>query len=130
MSFLKANPVLYLASIGRDSKPKVRPFQFMLEKDGKLYFCTSNKKKVYDEIKLNPYIELSVSNQNNVWIRLSGRVEFSDDVKIKTKILDDNPFIKSIYKSPDNPEFVIFYLDEAMATISDFSGQPPKQYTL
>jgi len=65
-----------------------------------------------------------------VWIRLSGRVEFSDDVKIKTKILDDNPFIKSIYKSPYNPEFAIFYLDEAMATISDFSGQPPKQYTL
>ncbi|WKV08635.1 hypothetical protein Q2T46_14070 [Thermoanaerobacterium sp. CMT5567-10] len=31
----------------------------MLEKDGKLYFCTSNKKKVYDEIKLNPYIELT-----------------------------------------------------------------------
>lgn len=59
ISFLKANPVLYLASIGRDSKPKVRPFQFMLEKDGKLYFCTSNKKKVYDEIKLNPYIELT-----------------------------------------------------------------------
>ncbi|WP_155983707.1 hypothetical protein [Thermoanaerobacterium thermosaccharolyticum] len=27
ISFLKANPVLYLASIERDSKPKVIPFQ-------------------------------------------------------------------------------------------------------
>lgn len=130
VNFLSENPVLYLATIGRDSKPKVRPFQFMLEKEGKLFFCTSNQKEVYKEIKLNPYVEFSTTNQNNVWIRISGRIKFSNDLEVKTTIIEHNPLVKSIYKTPDNPIFEIFYLDDAKAVIADFSGQPPKQYNL
>jgi uncharacterized pyridoxamine 5'-phosphate oxidase family protein len=33
--------------------------------------------------------------------------------------------IKSIYKTPDNPVFEIFYLQDAEAVIYDFSGNPP-----
>ena len=40
VKFLTENPVQYFATIGLDGMPKVRPFQFMLEKGGKLYFCT------------------------------------------------------------------------------------------
>ncbi|MGF7430713.1 pyridoxamine 5'-phosphate oxidase family protein [Thermoanaerobacterium thermosaccharolyticum] len=130
VNFLSENPVLYLATIGRDGKPKVRPFQFMLEKEGKLFFCTSNQKEVYKEIKLNPYVEFSATNQNNVWIRISGRIKFSNDLEVKTTIIEHNPLVKSIYKTPDNPIFEIFYLDDAKAVIADFSGQPPKQYNL
>ncbi|AGB18196.1 MULTISPECIES: pyridoxamine 5'-phosphate oxidase family protein [Thermoanaerobacterium] len=130
VNFLSENPVLYLATIGRDGKPKVRPFQFMLEKEGKLFFCTSNQKEVYKEIKLNPYVEFSTTNQNNVWIRISGRIKFSNDLEVKTTIIEHNPLVKSIYKTPDNPIFEIFYLDDAKAVIADFSGQPPKQYNL
>ncbi|WKV08054.1 pyridoxamine 5'-phosphate oxidase family protein [Thermoanaerobacterium sp. CMT5567-10] len=130
VNFLSENPVLYLATIGRDGKPKVRPFQFMLEKEGKLFFCTSNQKEVYKEIKLNPYVEFSTTNQNNVWIRISGRIKFSNDLEVKTTIIEHNPLVKSIYKTPDNPIFEIFYLDDAKAVIADFSGQPPKQYSL
>ena len=35
VEFLKANPVQYLATVGRDGKAKCRPFMFALEKDGK-----------------------------------------------------------------------------------------------
>ena len=45
--FLEENPVQYLATVGIDGKPKVRPFMFMLEKEGKLYYCTSNQKPLY-----------------------------------------------------------------------------------
>lgn len=45
IKFLQENSILFLATIGLDGKPKVRPFQFMLENEGKLYFCTSNQKK-------------------------------------------------------------------------------------
>lgn len=37
VKFLTENPVQYFATIGLDGKPKVRPFQFMLEYGGKLY---------------------------------------------------------------------------------------------
>jgi uncharacterized pyridoxamine 5'-phosphate oxidase family protein len=49
---------------------------------------------------------------------------------VKTTIIEHNPLVKSIYKTPDNPIFEIFYLDDAKAVIADFSGQPPKQYNL
>lgn len=130
VNFLMKNPVLYLATTANNGNPKVRPFQFMLEKDGRLYFCTSNQKPVYEEMKNNPNIELCISSPDYSWIRLSGKVIFLDDLNIKGEIISGNPLVKSIYKTPDNPIFELFYLENVKATLSDFSGQPPKEYTL
>ena len=102
----------------------------MLEKDGKLFFCTSNEKEVYKEIKSNPYVELCSSSLESVWVRLHGKVVFKNDPDIKSKILENNPLIKSIYQTPDNPVFEIFYLEGAEAVFYDFSGNPPKKYSL
>ena len=35
VEFLQANPVQYLATVGRDGKAKCRPFMFCFEQDGK-----------------------------------------------------------------------------------------------
>jgi uncharacterized pyridoxamine 5'-phosphate oxidase family protein len=129
--FLRKNPTQYLATIGLDGKPKVRPFQFKLEDGGKLYFSTTNDKSIYREIKKNPHVELCVCGENFSWLRLSGKVVFSDNLAIKKKIFDAAiPLIQSFYKSPDNPIFALFYLDEAVATISDLSGNPPKTFNI
>ena len=61
VEFLNANPVQYLATIGRDGKAKCRPFMFAGELDGKLWFCTNNQKDVYKDMQVNPEIEISVS---------------------------------------------------------------------
>ena len=50
VDFLNNSRIQYLATIGLDGKPKVRPFQFMFEMDGKLWFCTSNQKEVFKEL--------------------------------------------------------------------------------
>ena len=129
--FLRKSQVQYLATIGIDGKPKVRPFQFKLEDGGKLYFSTTNDKNVYQEIKKQPYGELFASGENFSWLRLSGNVVISDDLSIKTMIFEQAiPLIQSFYKTPDNPVFVLFYLDEATATISDLSGNPPKMFNI
>ncbi len=52
VEFLNANPVQYLATIGRDGKAKCRPFMFCFEQGGKLWFCTNNTKDVYKDISL------------------------------------------------------------------------------
>jgi uncharacterized pyridoxamine 5'-phosphate oxidase family protein len=126
--FLTENPVQYLATVGLDGRPKVRPFQFMLEEGGRLYFCTSNKKEVFSEIKGQPYVELSTASKKPAWIRLSGRVVFSKDPAIKKKIIEGNDLVRSVYRTADNPVFEIFYLEKAKAVIADFSGNPPKEY--
>jgi len=128
--FLMKSQVQYLATIGVDDRPKVRPFQFMLEEGGRLYFCTSNQKTVFKELWKHPYVEFCASGENYSWLRLSGRVVFSKDRGLKAKIQEASPLVKSIYSTPDNPAFEIFYLDDAVATIADFSGNPPQTFRL
>ena len=56
VEFLQANPVQYLATVGRDGKAKCRPFMFIGEMEGKLWFCTNNTKDVYKDMLANPEI--------------------------------------------------------------------------
>ena len=130
VQFLKDNPVQFLASVDGKNNARVRPFQFMLEKDGKLIFCTSNRKEVYREIKNNPNIELCAASKDNAWIRLSGKAVFENDMEIKKRIFEISPLVKAIYKQPDNPIFETFYLKGAKAVFADFSGNPPRTVML
>ncbi|MCR1950781.1 pyridoxamine 5'-phosphate oxidase family protein [Clostridium sp. DSM 100503] len=130
VEFLKENPVQYFATVGLDGKAKVRPFQFMIEKEGKLYFCTNNKKDVFNEIKNNPYVEVCASSPKFEWLRLNGKVVFSNDLDIKREVIESSSLVKSLYKNAENPIFEIFYLQEVKAVISDFSGNPPREYNL
>lgn len=124
--FLVESQVQYLATVGTDGRPKVRPFQFMIEEGGRLYFCTGNQKPVYREISDNPYVEFCASGANFSWLRLSGKAVFSRDLALKAKVQEASPLVKSIYGTPENPSFEIFYLEDAVATITDFSGNPPQ----
>ncbi|MBN2030799.1 pyridoxamine 5'-phosphate oxidase family protein [bacterium] len=130
IEFLTKNQIQYLATVGLDGKPKVRPFMFKLEDEGKLYFTTSNQNTVYNEMKANPNVEICVTGENYSWIRLSGKVVFSDNIEIKARIVESNELVKSIFKTPDNPILELFYLVDVTAVIADLSGNPPKTVTL
>lgn len=127
IQFLTENPVQYLATVGRDGKAKCRPFMFAGEKDGKLWFCTNNKKDVYKDMQQNPNVEICVSSPAYAWIRLNGKTVFVNDMAAKEMCLR-NPIVKSQYQSADNPIFEVFYLVDAHAVIADFSGNPPREY--
>lgn len=129
VTFLQENPVQYLATVGRDGKPKCRPFMFCFEREGKLWFCTNNTKEVYKDLQENPYVEVSTSSPAYAWIRLSGKAVFADDQAVKEGCME-NPIVKGQYQSADNPIFVVFYLEGVKAVLADFSGNPPREYTL
>ncbi len=130
IDYLTTNKQQYLATVGLDGRPKVRPFQFMLEDGGKLWFCTANTKPVFQEMRQSPYVEFCISGGNFSWMRLNGKVVFSGDLGVKAKVQEASPLVKSIYQTPDNPAFEVFYLEEAVATIADFSGNPPRTVRL
>ena len=71
VEFLNANPVQYLATVGRDGKAKCRPFMFAGELDGKLWFCTNNTKDVYKDMQENPEVEISVSSPEYAWMHMA-----------------------------------------------------------
>lgn len=130
VKFLKENPVQYFATVGKDNKAKVRPFQFIIKDGKKLWFCTNSEKDVYAQMQANPYVEICVSTPKFEWIRLNGKAVFKNDMDVKEKVIEASPLVKSIYQTASNPIFEVFYLDEAKATIADFSGNPPKEYSL
>lgn len=129
VSYLKKSKLQYLATMGLDGKPKVRPFQFMLEENGKLWFCTSNQKETYRELQKQPYVELCTSGMDMSWIRLAGKVVFSNNLAIKTRVFELSPLVKRIYKEPENPAFEVFYLEGATACIAKI-GEAPLTYAL
>ena len=114
VEFLNANPVQYLATVGRDGKAKCRPFMFAGELDGKLWFCTNNTKDVYKDMRENPEIEISVSSPEN-------------NMAAKEMCIQ-NPIVKGQYGESTNPIFEVFYLDNAHGVIADFSGNPPYEF--
>lgn len=124
VAFLKENPVQYLATVGRDSRAKCRPFMFAGEMDGKLWFCTNDQKDVYRDMQHNPEIELSVASPAYAWIRLHGKAVFENNMAAKEMCLL-NPIVKGQYGEATNPIFQVFYLAEPHGVIADFSGDPP-----
>lgn len=127
VEFLKANPVQYLATVGRDGKAKVRPFMFLFEQDGKLWFCTNNQKDVYKDMMANPEIEVCVSDPTYAWIRIHGKAVFKDNKAVKEGAMG-NPIVKGQYQTADNPIFEVFYIENAHGAIADFSGNPPYEF--
>lgn len=129
VKFLEANPVQYLATVGTDGKAKCRPFMFCFEKDCRLWFCTNSQKDVYQDMQKNPYVEVSVASPDYAWIRLNGKAVFEDNRAVKEGCMA-NPIVKGQYQTADNPIFEVFYLEDAKAVLADFSGNPPREYTL
>lgn len=110
-----------------DGKPRVRPWMFQFEENQKFYFCTANNKDVYKQLQSTPFAEFTTTSKDMITVRLSGKVVFTKDMRYKEKILNENEGLKKMYTTADNPIFEVFYIEHAKATISDFSGQPPKE---
>lgn len=125
----KANPNGVLATKDND-QIKTRVFQYLFADGNKVYFCTSNEKPVYNQLMANPVASFcSYPTDFKPIVSVNGNVVFCDDIGLKTRALDENPGIKDIYKSPDNPVFEIFYIDVKEVETFAFE-EGPKYYTI
>jgi uncharacterized pyridoxamine 5'-phosphate oxidase family protein len=127
MEMLEGSPVGALATVER-GVPRLRPFQFMYEEGGRLWFCTSKEKPVYAQLKAEPRVEF-LATKGTVWARVAGKARFSSDRKVKERILAGSELVRSIYKDASNPVFEVFAIEEWTATVSDFSGKPPRSFS-
>jgi uncharacterized pyridoxamine 5'-phosphate oxidase family protein len=121
LDFLNEAKVFFLATVEGD-QPRVRPFGFAMEYDGKLCYCTSNQKPVYAQLKANPKAEISASTSDGRWLRISGSVVFCSTREAKTKALEIMPSLRAMYSEEDSI-FEIFYLGDADASIHSFRGE-------
>ena len=122
LDFLDKN-VGFLATKGTCGSPRVRPMQSPLYFDGKLYACTSKKKGMYKHMQNFAGIELSAYDGKETWIRIRAKAVFDENIEVKKKMFEKYSVVREIYKSPDNPDFAVFYFDEPSVKIQSFTGR-------
>ncbi|MDR2862239.1 MAG: pyridoxamine 5'-phosphate oxidase family protein [Syntrophobacterales bacterium] len=126
-AILTKNPVGVLAT--QDGQGvRTRVFQYLFADGNRAYFCTGSQKPVYDQLKSNANVSFCTCPADfNPVLSINGKAVFVDDLALKTRALDENPPIKGIYKTPDNPVLQIFYID--VAEVKTFSfAEGPKNY--
>jgi uncharacterized pyridoxamine 5'-phosphate oxidase family protein len=122
LNFLSQVKTFYLATVEGD-KPKVRPFGFFMEFEGKLYFGTNETKPSFWQLKMNPNIEISATNADNEWLRLSGNAVFDYRPEAKAKAFEVAPYLSGMYTKPDSPVLALFYVENAEADFCSLTAE-------
>lgn len=129
IKFLEKNPNGVLATQD-GAKLKTRVFQYLFTDGNKVYFCTNSEKPVYAQMQENSCVSFcTYPSDFSIVLSINGKAVFVDDIVLKSRALDENPPIKGLYKTPENPVFKLFYVDvKEVETFSFTEG--PKTYNI
>lgn len=116
IDFFMENNCGFLATT-ENNIPHVRPWSFLFEDNGKIWFMTTNRKRVFKQLQENPYIEFCSISQEFTHGRLCGKIEFEDNLGIKSRVFEERPLLQNIYQSPENPLLETFYLEHGYASL-------------
>ncbi|MDD5935778.1 MAG: pyridoxamine 5'-phosphate oxidase family protein [Clostridiales bacterium] len=119
---LKKTKVFYVATMDQD-QPRVRPFAAVTEFEGKPYICSNNQKACYEQMMKNPKVEICGMEEDNTWIRVTGRLVLDERIEAKTAILADPTGPSMLYKAEDDI-FVTFCIEDAVCTKYSFTADP------
>ena len=119
--FLKEAKVYYLATMDGD-QARVRPFGTVDLFDGKIYIMTKNGKKVSDQMKANPKVELTAMRGDD-WIRITCEVYLETRHEAVVSMVEAHPHLAQFYSAYD-PNTEVFYLANATAIIFSTTPQP------
>jgi len=121
LQFLNEHKEIALATC-EGNLPKLRIFQVMKQEGHVLYFATSAKKAVYQELCHNPNVEI-LAYKENVSVRCTGVVSFNVEEDTKRWIYDNNAVLQRLYTSYGQMEY--FCLPIAELDYYDLEPTPP-----
>jgi pyridoxamine 5'-phosphate oxidase len=103
---------VYIATLD-GNQPRVRPMALQFADERGFYFQTEPVKRFHQQMKANQKVELCFHNTQGGGLgkvmRVTGEMEFVNDLELKSKLLQERPFFKAIgIKSPDDPLFALF----------------------
>jgi uncharacterized pyridoxamine 5'-phosphate oxidase family protein len=117
IKFSNNNPICFLATV-EDDQPRVRALGFWFSDDTGFYFQTSSIKEFPHQLMKNPKTEICFYKNEGIigtMLRITGKVEFVDDIKLKEKALIDRPFLKSFGVTIDSPNLILFRIPHGQA---------------
>ena len=114
INFANECHTVYIATLD-GNRPRVRPLALQFADERGFYFQTEPVKKFYHQLKANNQVELCFHNTASAGLgkvmRVSGEIEFVNDLELKAKLLRERPFFKALgINQPDDPLFVLFRL--------------------
>jgi pyridoxamine 5'-phosphate oxidase len=111
VKFANEQGVCYIATAEGD-QPRVRALRMWFADDQGFYFQTESVKSIYKQLKNNNKVELcfyAPGPNAGKMMRATGKVEFLNDLALKSKVLTERPFLKALgIKAPEDPLLVIF----------------------
>lgn len=100
----------YFATVDGD-KADIGGWQLQFIEDGKIYFCTSNKKEVYSQLHNNPNCAFTCSAGGYAF-RIRGKAIMVRDKEVTAKIhASIDAQVAAVYPTPDANGFAAFYLE-------------------
>jgi uncharacterized pyridoxamine 5'-phosphate oxidase family protein len=112
--FLKETGVFFLAT-EEGNQPRIRPLGAYLEIDGKIIFAVGDFKNVYNQLQVNPQVEIVACKQNGHWLRYTGTAVFETDEKYSEAMLDATPNLRNIYNEQTGHKLKAFHIENATA---------------
>jgi len=117
IKFSNENPVCYLATVDGD-QPRVRALGFWFADKSGFYFQTSSNKEFTNQLMKNPKTEVCFYKSEGMigtMLRVSGKIEFVNDLRFREKALNDRPFLKNFGITVDSPNLILFRISHGQA---------------
>lgn len=121
LDFLEETKTFYFATVDGNS-PRLRPFGFFMQHNGKLYFGMGKHKATFMQLQSNPNVEICTTNTKYQWIRIRGTVIMDDSKEAQKAAFIAMPMLKQIYNEETGNTMGLVYLDGGEAVIADMNG--------
>jgi pyridoxamine 5'-phosphate oxidase len=129
--FANENPGSFLATVD-GSQPRVRGFQLWYADKSGLYYSSAAGKDIYKQLKANPKVVacfVNTKSKDLQQMRVTGTVQFIEDLEMKKKLLDARPFLKQAGLTTENPGLILFKVSNCTAHFWTFAtGNQPKKF--
>jgi pyridoxamine 5'-phosphate oxidase len=116
VKFANENKACYLATVDGD-QPRVRALGMWYADETGFYFQAQTVKALCKQLEKNPKVEIYYCTKDfSKVMRVSGKVKFITDNKIRARCIEERPFVKNFgITEPDNPLLAVFqvYAGEA-----------------
>ena len=118
--FAEEQHVAYFAT-EENGQPRVRPIGLWFANEKGFYFQSSSAKTFGRQLQKNPRCELCFYDPDKggnigTVMRVAGEVEFLDDIDLRTKIMEERPFLKNQgLTGPEDPRLLVFRVSKGEA---------------
>ncbi len=111
IEFIKDVKIAYLATLGTDNVPRVRPLGVHTVYGDAVYFFTFKTTRKVAEMAAHPHAELVWARLgDNAQVRMRGDVMLEDDAEVQTRFKAENPMVAKMLPPGAEHMFALFKL--------------------